>query len=73
MLFAPAATPKDVVDRLHSETKAITTTPEFRKLLLDRGQVPVDTPPVEGIKAYIKAEQDKWGSLVQKLGLAGSQ
>jgi tripartite-type tricarboxylate transporter receptor subunit TctC len=73
MLFAPAATPKDVVDRLHAETKKITNTPEFRKLLLDRGQVPVDTPSVDGIKAYIKSEQDKWGSLVERLGLKGSQ
>ena len=73
MLFAPAATPKDVVDRLHSDMKQITNTPEFRKLLLDRGQVPVATPSVDGIKAYIKAEQDKWGSLVEKLGLKGSQ
>ncbi len=72
MLFAPAATPKDIVERLHAETRAVTTTPEFRQLLLDRGQVPVDTPAVEGIQAYIKAEQEKWGSLVRRLGLAGS-
>ncbi len=72
MLFAPAATPKEIVDRLHNETKKITNTPAFRKLLLDRGQVPVDTPSVEGIKTYIKAEQDKWGSLVRRLGLAAS-
>ena len=73
MLFSPAATPKDIVSRLHADMKRITNTPEFRKLLLDRGQVPVDTPPVEGIQAYIKAEQDKWGSLVRRLGLEGSQ
>lgn len=73
MLFAPAATPKDVVNLLHAETKKVTNTPEFRKLLLDRGQVPVDTPSVDGISAYIKSEQDKWGSLVEKLGLKGSQ
>ena len=73
ILFAPAATPKDVIDLLHRETRAITTTPAFHKFLTDRGQVPVDSPPPEAIKAYIKSEQDKWGSLVRKLGLAGSQ
>ena len=73
MLFAPAATPRDIVDRLHAETKKATTTPEFRKFLLDRGQVPVETPSVDGIRAYIKSEQDKWGALVRKLGLEGSQ
>ena len=68
ILFAPAATPKDVVDLLHRETRAITTTPAFHKFLTDRGQVPVDSPPPEEIKTYIKSEQDKWGSLVRKLG-----
>lgn len=72
MLFAPAATPKKIIEKLHEETKAITMTPEFRQFLLVRGQVPVDTPSVEGIQAYIKAEQEKWGSLVRRLGLAGS-
>jgi tripartite-type tricarboxylate transporter receptor subunit TctC len=73
MLFAPAATPKDIVDRLHAETRKITTGPEFREQLLVRGQVPVASPPVEGIQAYIKSEQDKWGTLVRRLGLEGSQ
>ena len=73
MLFAPAATPKNIVDRLHAETKRITTTPEFRQFLIERGQVPVDTPAIADIRTYIKSEQDKWGSLVRKLGLEGSQ
>ncbi len=73
MLFAPAATPRDIVDRLHADMKKITNTPEFRKLLLDRGQVPVDSPPIEGIKRYIASEQEKWGTLVRRLGLEGSQ
>ena len=74
MLFAPGRTPPDVVGRLHAETKAITATTEFHNLLLDRGQVPVDTRlGRRGSKAYIKSEQDKWGSLVRQLGLEGSQ
>jgi tripartite-type tricarboxylate transporter receptor subunit TctC len=73
MLFAPSATPKDVVERLHNETRKFTTSPEFHKYLLDRGEAPVNTPPVAGIQAYIKSEQNKWGMLVEKLGLKGSQ
>jgi hypothetical protein len=37
------------------------------------GLLPLDSPPVDGIKSYIKSEQEKWGTLVQKLGLAGTQ
>ena len=73
MLFAPAATPRDIVERLHTAMKTIIATPEFRKLLTDRGQVAVATPSIEGIQRYIKSEQDKWGALVEKLGLKGSQ
>ena len=32
-----------------------------------------DTQPIDGIRAYIRSEQEKWGSLVRTLGLAGSQ
>ena len=73
MLFAPAATPKEVVDRLHADMKTIIAAAEFRKMLTDRGQVAVATPSIDGIKSYIKSEQDKWGTLVEKLGLKGSQ
>jgi len=73
MLFAPAATPKDIVDRLHNDMNMIISTPDFRKMLTDRGQVAVATPSIEGIQRYIKSEQDKWGVLVEKLGLKGSQ
>ena len=31
------------------------------------------SPSVEGLRAYIKAETDKWGTLVRQLGLEGSQ
>ncbi len=37
------------------------------------GLIPVDTPPVMEIRAYITNEQEKWGSLVKKLGLEGTQ
>ena len=37
------------------------------------GLIPYDTPSVEGIQRYIKAETEKWGTLVRQLGLEGSQ
>ena len=73
ILFAPAATPKDVVDKLHAEMKRIMAAPDMRKRISDLGLIPFDTPPVDGIRSYIKSEQEKWGSLVRKLGLAGSE
>jgi tripartite-type tricarboxylate transporter receptor subunit TctC len=73
ILFAPAATPKEIVDRLHQEMRKIMSTPEMKKRAADIGLLPLESPPIDGIKSYIKSEQEKWGSLVQKLGLAGTQ
>lgn len=72
-LFAPAQTPKEIVDKLHAEMKAIMAAPEMKQRAVNLGLIPIDTPSIEGMRAYIKAEQEKWGSLVRKLGLEGSQ
>jgi len=72
VLLAPAATPKEIVDRLHGEMRKIMNA-EMQKRAADIGLLPLDSPSVEGIRAYIKSEQEKWGSLVRKVGLEGSQ
>ncbi len=73
MLLAPAGTPPEVVARLHDEMKRIMEEPEMRKRVADIGLLPIDIAPVESQMAYIKAEGEKWGTLVRKLGLEGSQ
>jgi tripartite-type tricarboxylate transporter receptor subunit TctC len=72
VLLAPAATSREIVGRLHQEMRAIMSAPEMKKRASDIGLLPLDSPPVEGIRDYIRSEQDKWGSLVRKLGLEGS-
>jgi tripartite-type tricarboxylate transporter receptor subunit TctC len=72
-LFAPAGTPKEIVDRLHQEMRRIMSAPDMTKRAADIGLLPVDSPPVDEIRRYITAEQKKWGDLVRKLGLEGSQ
>ncbi len=73
ILFAPAATPKPIVERLHQEMRKIMSTPEMKKRALDIGLLPLDSPPLDGIKSYLTSEQQKWGSLVTKLGLQATQ
>jgi tripartite-type tricarboxylate transporter receptor subunit TctC len=72
VLLAPAATPKEIVDRLHQEMRKIMNA-EMQKRAADIGLLPIDSPSVDGIRAYIKSEQDKWGALVRKVGLEASQ
>ena len=73
MLFAPAATPKPIVDKLHAEMMRIMAAPAMRKHMSDLGLIPFDSPSVAGITSYLASEREKWGSLVRKLGLEGSQ
>ena len=73
MLLAPAKTPRDIVDRLHAEMKRTLAEPELKQKIETIGLIPFDTPSVEDTRAYRRAEQEKWGALVKKLGLEGSQ
>jgi tripartite-type tricarboxylate transporter receptor subunit TctC len=73
VLFAPAATPKDIVARLHKEMTQIMSDPEMQKRAANIGLLPLTPPSIEETQKYIDSEREKWGSLVRKLGLAGSQ
>jgi tripartite-type tricarboxylate transporter receptor subunit TctC len=53
--------------------KEITGAPEFKQRAISVGLIPIDTASIDDLRAYIRSEQNKWGSLVHKLGLAGSQ
>jgi len=72
ILFAPAATPKPIIERLHAEMKKIMADPEMIKLTEKIGLLPVDSPNTDGIQKYLASEREKWGSLVKQLGLAGT-
>jgi tripartite-type tricarboxylate transporter receptor subunit TctC len=73
VLLAPAGTPPEVVAKLHAEMKRIMEAPDMRKRVADVGLIPLDIAPLESPIAYIKAEGEKWGTLVCQLGLEGSQ
>jgi tripartite-type tricarboxylate transporter receptor subunit TctC len=72
MLFARAGTPKDIVDRLHTEMSRIIATGELQTRMSSLGLIPYPPPPIAESQAYIKSEIDKWGGLVKSLGLAGT-
>ena len=73
MLLAPAATPKPIVDKLHAEMDKIMRDPEMKQKVLTIGLLPIDPPSVADTQKYLASERDKWGTLVKKLGLEGSQ
>jgi tripartite-type tricarboxylate transporter receptor subunit TctC len=67
-LFAPATTPRSVVDRLSSETRTALASGETRKRLVDLGAEPLGSTPEE-FGAYVAAEFQRWGRLAKEAGI----
>lgn len=67
-LFAPAGTPRPVVERLSSETRAALASAETRKRLIDLGAEPLGATPEE-FAAYVVAEYQRWGKLAKEAGI----
>lgn len=73
MLFAPVATPKPILDKLHLEMTRIMADPGMKQKASTIGLLPIDPPSIPDTVKYLASEREKWGSLVRKLGLEGSQ
>jgi tripartite-type tricarboxylate transporter receptor subunit TctC len=73
MLFAPSATPKDIVQRLNADMNAIMSDAEMQAKINGIGLQPVGTPSLAETQKFIVTEREKWGSLLKKLGLEGTQ
>ena len=67
-IFAPAGTPKPIVDRLHAEVMKIIATPEVQARLKAFGMLPSTMTPEE-LGAYQKAEVAKWAQVIKAAGI----
>jgi tripartite-type tricarboxylate transporter receptor subunit TctC len=72
-LVAPAATPPDVVDKLHAAVKAVMAEPAVQQRFVDLGNIPLASPPPDELRRYVTSEIVRWGDVVRKAGLAGSE
>lgn len=66
-LYAPANTPKPIVDKLQAEVSKILKSPEASKRLSDIGLEPIGSTPEE-LAAYQKTEITKWAKVVKDSG-----
>jgi len=66
-LFAPAGTPKPIVDKLAAEVKRILDVPENKQKLVDIGAVASPMTPEE-FTAFIATERAKWEPVVVASG-----
>ena len=67
-LNAPAATPKEVVARLHLALTRTTSQPDVREQLVSRGAEVIQGTPEEYMN-YVKSEIERWGPVVKRAGI----
>jgi len=67
-LAAPAATPREIVNRVQGEVAKALKTPELRERMLRDGMEPVGSTP-EAFATFIRSERVKWSRVVKDLGL----
>jgi len=67
-LFAPAGTPRPVVDRIAAEVRRIWALPEVVAALTKLGAEPVVSTPDE-FAAFARAERAKWAEVVKAAGV----
>lgn len=67
-LFAPAGTPKAVVDRINAATQKILRDEQFQKRLIDLGYQPMMDFGSAKANAFIKAEQIRWSPIIKASG-----
>lgn len=65
--------PKEIIDKLASEVRAVMGEPEVQKLLSDDGAIPQISPSPEEMKTFVASEIVRWGEVITKAGIAGSQ
>ena len=66
-VFAPAGTPKPIVDRLYAEISKILQMPDVQKRLTDLGLDLSGMPPQQ-LEALVKADVPRLGKIVKESG-----
>ena len=69
-LFAPAGTPRPIVDRMNAEVRAALDAKEVQEAFAKGGVYPAGMG-VEEFVAFAKSETERWGWLVELAGMKG--
>ena len=71
-VLAPAATPRDIIAKLHAGTVRAVQDPLVRQRIVSDGGEPVGNTPEE-FAAIIRADFRKWGDVIRKAGIRVDQ
>jgi len=73
MIVAPAHTPKEIVNRLHTELKTLAASPDVRQTIVKSGLVPIESPTPAELGDFVRSEIVCWRRIVETAGLIGSE
>jgi tripartite-type tricarboxylate transporter receptor subunit TctC len=73
LIAAQSGTKPEIVNRLHDDIRAVIKTPEIWQQMITMGLIPIDTPPVDELQNFVKSEIVRWGDIVRKIGIAGTE
>jgi tripartite-type tricarboxylate transporter receptor subunit TctC len=68
-VFAPAGTPKSIIDRLNGEIVAMLRTPEVQARIKHEGAVPIGSSPEQWSERF-RGQVAKWAKVAQSAGLS---
>lgn len=68
-IFAPAGTPRDIVNRIAGATETALADPEYRRLVLAAGLEPFADARPESAKKFLADDIAKWTPLIKSIGL----
>ncbi|MGQ0522437.1 MAG: Bug family tripartite tricarboxylate transporter substrate binding protein [Betaproteobacteria bacterium] len=63
-MFAPAKTPRAIIDKVHAEVVKALNSPDVRDKLVAMGSDPVGSTP-EQFQAFIRKEHARWGKVIR--------
>ena len=73
MYAAPAGTPKEIVSKLNADLRSVLELPQMKEQVSKSGMLPLEAGSVEELQVFMKSEIARWGEVVRKAGIEGSQ
>jgi tripartite-type tricarboxylate transporter receptor subunit TctC len=73
LMAAPAGTPPEIVAKLQGELKTVLTSPESKEWFVKNGMSPAGSESPEELRRFVQAELERWGGILEQIGIARSQ
>jgi len=64
-IYAPAGTPRPVIDRMHAELTKAVRSPDVTKKFVDQIHLEIDASTPEEFAAFQKSEQERWFKVIK--------